>query len=64
MNQPKHCKGCIISHRAGHPKGAVARVNNRGPYVGGRIVNLGHGITSYLGVTSSGIANVRLEVLQ
>lgn len=45
-------------------RSAIARVNDRGPYVGGRIVDLGHGIASHLGVTSSGTANVRLEVLQ
>lgn len=44
-------------------RSAIARVNDRGPYVGGRIVDLGHGIASHLGVTSSGLANVRLEVL-
>jgi rare lipoprotein A (peptidoglycan hydrolase) len=44
-------------------RSAVARVNDRGPYVGGRIVDLGHGIASHLGVTSSGLADVRLEVL-
>lgn len=44
-------------------RSAIARVNDRGPYTGGRIVDLGHGIASHLGVTSSGIANVRLEVL-
>ena len=44
-------------------RSAVARVNDRGPYVGGRIVDLGQGIASHLGVTSSGLADVRLEVL-
>jgi rare lipoprotein A (peptidoglycan hydrolase) len=44
-------------------RSAVARVNDRGPYVGGRIVDLGQGIASHLGVTSSGVADVRLEVL-
>ena len=44
-------------------RSAVARVNDRGPFVGGRIVDLGQGIASHLGVTSSGIADVRLEVL-
>jgi rare lipoprotein A len=38
-------------------------VNDRGPYVGGRIVDLGHGIARDLGVISSGLAYVRLEVL-
>jgi len=44
-------------------RSAIARVNDRGPYVGGRIADLGQGIASYLGVTSSGLADVRLEVL-
>ena len=44
-------------------RSAVARVNDRGPYVGGRIADLGQGIASQLGVTSSGVANIRLEVL-
>ena len=44
-------------------RSAIARVNDRGPYVGGRIVDLGHGIARDLGVISSGLATVRLEVL-
>lgn len=44
-------------------RSAIARVNDRGPFVGGRIVDLGQGIASDLGVTSSGVADVRLEVL-
>ena len=44
-------------------RSAVARVNDRGPFVGGRIVDLGEGIASHLGVKSSGLADVRLEVL-
>lgn len=44
-------------------RSAVARVNDRGPFIGGRIVDLGQGIASHLGVTSSGLADVRLEVL-
>jgi len=44
-------------------RSAVARVNDRGPFVGGRIVDLGEGIASHLGVKSSGVADVRLEVL-
>jgi rare lipoprotein A (peptidoglycan hydrolase) len=44
-------------------RSAIARVNDRGPYVGGRIVDLGHGIARDLGVISSGLAHVRLEVL-
>ncbi len=42
---------------------AVVRINDRGPFSGGRIIDLAHGAASALGVTSSGIAQVRLEVL-
>lgn len=44
-------------------RSVIARVNDRGPYVGGRIVDLGHGTASVLGVTSTGLADVKLEVL-
>jgi rare lipoprotein A len=42
---------------------AVVRINDRGPFSGGRIIDLAHGAASALGLTSSGIAQVRLEVL-
>jgi len=42
---------------------AVVRINDRGPFSGGRIIDLAHGAATALGVTSSGIAQVRLEVL-
>ncbi len=42
---------------------AVVRINDRGPFTGGRIIDLAHGAASALGLTSSGIAQVRLEVL-
>jgi rare lipoprotein A (peptidoglycan hydrolase) len=41
-----------------------AIVNDRGPYVNGRIVDLGHGIARQLGLTSTGVADVKLEVLR
>ena len=43
---------------------AVVRINDRGPYVGARVIDLGHGAAQRLGLVSSGIAQVRLEVLQ
>jgi rare lipoprotein A len=42
---------------------AVVRINDRGPFSGSRIIDLAHGAASALGVTSTGIAQVRLEVL-
>lgn len=41
----------------------VVTINDRGPYVGGRIIDLAEGAASVLGVKSSGVASVRLDVL-
>lgn len=43
---------------------AVVRINDRGPFHGSRVIDLGHGAASELGVVSSGLARVKLEVLQ
>jgi rare lipoprotein A (peptidoglycan hydrolase) len=41
----------------------ILRINDRGPYIGGRILDLSHGAAVSLGVTQSGIAPVSLEVI-
>ncbi|MEB3334404.1 MAG: septal ring lytic transglycosylase RlpA family protein [Cyanobacteriota bacterium] len=41
----------------------VVRINDRGPFTGGRIIDLAHGAAEVLGLTASGVANVKLEVL-
>ncbi len=43
---------------------AVVRINDRGPFVGHRVIDLGHGAANELGLVRSGIAQVRLEVLR
>ena len=43
---------------------AVIRINDRGPFVDHRVIDLGHGAASHLGLTASGIAQVKLEVLR
>lgn len=43
---------------------AVVRINDRGPFHGNRVIDLGHGAAKELGVLSSGIARVKLEVLR
>lgn len=44
-------------------RSAVVRINDRGPFVGGRIIDVAHGAAVDLGLTASGTANVKLEVL-
>lgn len=41
----------------------TVRVNDRGPYVGGRIIDLSTGAAEELGMLEAGIANVLLMVL-
>ncbi|MFN7678849.1 MAG: septal ring lytic transglycosylase RlpA family protein [Cyanobacteriota bacterium] len=42
----------------------VVRINDRGPFSGGRIIDLAHGAAQVLGLTASGVASVRLEVVE
>lgn len=43
---------------------AVVRINDRGPFHGNRVIDLAHGAADELGLTSSGVAQVKLEVLR
>ena len=43
---------------------AVVRINDRGPVHGNRVIDIAHGAAQFLGLTASGVAQVRLEVLQ
>jgi rare lipoprotein A len=45
-------------------RSAVVRINDRGPFHGHRVIDLAHGAASELGVVASGVASVKLEVLQ
>ena len=45
-------------------RSAVVRINDRGPFHGHRVIDLAHGAASELGVVSSGVASVKLEVLR
>ena len=45
-------------------RSVVLRINDRGPFIDHRVIDLGHGAASELGLTASGIAQVKLEVLR
>lgn len=45
-------------------RSAVVRINDRGPFHGARVIDLAHGAAQELGVLASGVAQVKLEVLQ
>jgi rare lipoprotein A len=42
-------------------RSAIVRINDRGPYVGGRVIDLSETAARVLGV--GGVASVKLEVL-
>jgi rare lipoprotein A len=42
----------------------VVRINDRGPYVGDRVLDLSQGAAQILGTVSSGISSVRLDILE
>lgn len=45
-------------------RAVVVRINDRGPFTGGRVLDLSKGAAQVLGVLGSGLAPVRIEVLQ
>ena len=48
----------------GNGRSAIVRINDRGPFHSNRVIDLAHGAASNLGLISSGVANVKLEVLR
>jgi rare lipoprotein A len=45
-------------------KSVVVRVNDRGPFVKGRVVDVSYSAAQALGMVNSGTANVKLDVVQ
>jgi len=44
-------------------KSVIVRINDRGPYVGGRIIDLSETAADAIGMRSSGVAPVRVQIL-
>lgn len=45
-------------------RSVIVRVNDRGPYVKGRIVDVSHSAAEQLGLTRQGVAKVKIDVVQ
>lgn len=45
-------------------RSVVVRVNDRGPFVKGRVVDVSHSAAEQLGLTQSGVAKVKIDVVQ
>jgi rare lipoprotein A len=48
----------------GSGKSVTVRVNDRGPYVQGRVVDVSYSAANALGIVGKGVANVKLDVVQ
>jgi rare lipoprotein A len=40
------------------------RVNDRGPFIKGRVVDVSHSAAEQLGLTQQGVAKVKIDVVQ
>jgi rare lipoprotein A len=45
-------------------RSVTVRVNDRGPFVAGRVVDISYSAAETLGITDRGVAKVRLDVVQ
>jgi rare lipoprotein A len=45
-------------------RSVTVRVNDRGPFVHGRVIDVSHSAAETLGMTEQGVANVKLDVLK
>jgi rare lipoprotein A len=50
-------------HRVGRDESVVVRINDRGPFVKSRIIDLSHAAAVRLGMTDGGVAPVIVEVV-
>jgi rare lipoprotein A len=51
----------VINIRTG--KSAIVTINDRGPFIRGRIIDLSEAAAAAVGIKGSGVGNVRIEVL-
>lgn len=49
---------------AANGRSVVVRINDRGPYIGGRIIDLSQAAAREIGAIGAGVFSVRLEVLE
>ena len=71
-----HAAGLTAAHRTlpfgtrvrvtnvANGRSVVVRVNDRGPFIRGRSIDLSHGAAQAVGMTEAGVAEVRMEVIK
>ena len=58
---PFHTKVRVTN--PGNGKSVVVRINDRGPFTGGRIIDLSQGAAKAISMSRAGVAKVRIEIL-
>ena len=53
----------VLVTNARNGRSVEVRINDRGPFVGGRVIDLSRAAASAIGLTASGVAPVRIAVL-
>jgi rare lipoprotein A len=51
-----------VTH-AGNGRSVIVRINDRGPFVRGRVIDLSRAAASVIGMTGQGLARIRMEIL-
>ncbi len=52
----------LVNPRTG--KSQLVRINDRGPYVDDREIDVSYGVAHRLGITEKGLARLRIELLE
>jgi rare lipoprotein A len=47
----------------GNGRSVIVRINDRGPYIRGRIIDLSRAAASVIGMTGQGVARIRMDVI-
>jgi rare lipoprotein A (peptidoglycan hydrolase) len=50
--------------KIGSGKSVIVRINDRGPFIGGRIIDVSRRAAEYLNMIAAGLARVKLEVVE
>jgi len=45
-------------------RSVVVRINDRGPFIRGRSIDLSHGAAEAVGMTQAGVAQVHMEIVK
>jgi rare lipoprotein A len=48
----------------GNHKSVIVKINDRGPFVGGRIIDLSYGAARELGMIGQGVVRVRIDIVE